>query len=72
MWVQKACNLAKFYLLPYIHKRLFNVTGRPVISNCATPFEKDPEFLDHHLKPYAEWAILHKRVSLLFRKNKNY
>ena len=37
---KKACNLGKLYLLPKIHKRLFNVPGRPVISNCGTPTEK--------------------------------
>ena len=39
------------YLLPKIHKRLFDVPGRPVISNCGTTTEKVSEFLDHHLKP---------------------
>ena len=38
------------YLLPKIHKRLDNVPGRPVISNCRTPTEKAAEFLDHHLQ----------------------
>ena len=31
---KRACNLEKLYLLPKIYKRLFNVTGRPVIFNC--------------------------------------
>ena len=39
------------YPLPKIHKRLVNVPGRPVISNCGTPTEKASEFLDHHLQP---------------------
>ena len=39
------------YLLPKIHKILFDVPGRPVISNCGTPTEKVTEFLDHHLQP---------------------
>ena len=39
------------YLLPKIHKRLFDVPGRPVISNCGTPTEKVSEFLDHLLQP---------------------
>ena len=38
------------YFLPKIHKRLFNVPGLPVISNCGTPTEKASEFLDSHLK----------------------
>ena len=32
----KITNLGKFYLLPKMHKRLENVTGGPVISNCGT------------------------------------
>ena len=47
----KVSNLGKLYLLPKIHKRLHNVPGRPVISNCGTPTEKASEFLDYHLKP---------------------
>ena len=30
---KKATNLGKIYLLPKIHKRLYDVRGRPVISN---------------------------------------
>ena len=41
---KKACNLCKLYLLPKIHKRLFNVPGIPVISNCGTPTEKVSKF----------------------------
>ena len=47
---QKATNLGKMYLLPKIHKRLSNVPGRPVISNCGTPTEKVSEFLVFQLK----------------------
>ena len=32
-------RLGRFYLLPKIHKRLENVPGRPVISNCVTVTE---------------------------------
>ena len=48
---KKACNLGKMYLLPKIHKRLLDVPGRPVISNCRMPTEKVSEFLDFQLKP---------------------
>ena len=48
---KKATNLGKLYLLPKIHKRLKNIPGRRVISNCGKPTEKVLEFLDHHLKP---------------------
>ena len=37
--------LGKLYLLPKIHKRLYDVPGKPVISNCGTPTEKVSEFL---------------------------
>ena len=38
------------YLIPKIHKRLFDAPERPVISNYGTPTEKVSEFLDHVLK----------------------
>jgi len=47
---KNATNLGKLYFLPKIHKKLRNVPGRPVISNCGTPTEKASEFLDHNLK----------------------
>ena len=31
-----ASCLGKMYLLPKFHKRLYNVPGSPVISNCGT------------------------------------
>ena len=54
---RKATNLGKMYLLPKIHKRLYNVLGRPVISNCGTPTQKVSEFLDNHLKPAMQEGI---------------
>ena len=47
---KKACNLGKKYLLPKIDKRLSDVPGRPVISNCGMPTEKVSEFLDYQLR----------------------
>ena len=41
-----ANNLGKLYFVPKIHKKLFNVPGRSVISNSGTPTEKAFEFLD--------------------------
>ena len=46
-------KFARFYLLPKIHKRLHNVPGRPVISNCGYYTENISSFLDYHLKPLA-------------------
>ena len=48
------------YLLPKIHKRLYDVPGRSVISNCGTPTEKAPEFLDNQLKEVMqnEWSYI--------------
>ena len=39
------------YLLPNIHKRLSEVPGRAVITNCGMPTEKLSEFLAYQLKP---------------------
>ena len=41
---------ARFYLLPKIHKRLENVTGWPVISNCGFYTENISAFLDFYLQ----------------------
>ena len=47
---KKASNFGKTYLLPKIHKKLFNVPGRPVLSNCDSPTEKVLGFLESHPK----------------------
>ena len=47
-------KFARFYLLPKIHKRLHNVSGRPVISNCGSYTENIFSFLGHHLQPIAQ------------------
>ena len=48
--LKKASNLGKLFLLSKIHKRMFNVPGRPVISNSGKPTEKVSKFLDSHLQ----------------------
>ena len=47
---RKATNFGKLYFLPKFYKRLHNVPGQPVISNCGTLTEKCSECLDYHLK----------------------
>ena len=47
-------KFARFYLLPKIHKRLHDVTGGPVISNCGYNTENISSFLDYHLQPLAQ------------------
>ena len=44
---------AQFYLLLKNHKRLENVPGQPVISNCRFYTENISAFLDFHLQPLA-------------------
>ena len=58
--LRKTTNLGKLCLLPITYKRLHNVPGRPVISNCVTPTEKASEFLDFHLKPLTQsgWSYI--------------
>ena len=57
---KKATSFGKLFLLPKIHKRLHNVPGRPVISNCGNPTEKRSECLDYHLKPIMQkgWSYI--------------
>ena len=52
--INKMPQLGRFYLLPKIHKRTFNVPGRPVISNNGTATENIPAFLDFYLKPIVQ------------------
>ena len=47
----KIPNFARFCRLRKIHKRLHDVPGRPVISNCT---ENISSFLDYHLQPFAQ------------------
>ena len=47
-------KLARFYLLPKIHKRLFNVPGRPVVSHTGFFTERISSFVDFHLQPLAQ------------------
>ena len=44
---KKSTNFGKMYLLPKIHKRIFNVPGHPVIENCGALTEQASEILDH-------------------------
>ena len=47
----KDLKFARFYLLPKIHKRLHDVPGRTVISDCGYYTENISSFLDFHLQP---------------------
>ena len=69
---KKTCNLGELNLSPKIHKRLHDVPGRPVISNCGTPTEKISEFLDTQLKPIMQksWSYI-KDSGDFIRKIKN-
>ena len=57
---KKATNLDKLYLLPKIYKPLFEVPGRPVISNCGTSMEEVSEFLNSELKSVMQdgWSYI--------------
>ena len=47
-------KFARIYLLPKIHKRLYGVLGRPVISNCGFYTENISLFLEFHIQPLAQ------------------
>ena len=44
-------KFGKFHLLPKIHKRMFDISGRPVISNCGFYTKNMSAFLDDQVKP---------------------
>ena len=69
---KKTCNLGKLYLLPKIHKRLSNVPGRPVISNCGAPTEKVSEFLDSHMQPIMRkgWSYIKDSQDFISKSRK--
>ena len=47
-------KFARFYFLPKIHKRLYNVPGIPVVPNCGYYTENISSFLDYHLQALAK------------------
>ena len=47
-------KLARFYLLPKIHRRLHNVPCRLVITNSGHYAENISSFLDHDLQALAQ------------------
>ena len=59
--------LRKMYLLPKIHKKLFNVPGRPVLSNCGSPTEKVLGFLESHPKGIVRKLVLYKRFESFYK-----
>ena len=42
------------YLLPKVHKQLYDVPGRPVISKCGFYTENISSFVDFHLQSLAQ------------------
>ena len=53
-FMSKGTKFARFFLLPKIHKRLHDVPGRPVISNCGYYTENIFSCSDLHLQPLAQ------------------
>ena len=52
-FMMKDPKFARFYLLLKMHKRLHDVPGQPVISNCDYYTENISSFLDFHLQSFA-------------------
>ena len=61
-------KFGRFYLLPKIHKRMYDIPGKPVISNCGFYPENISAFLDHQLKPIAMQVISYKKDTNDFLK----
>ena len=66
---KKTTNLGKLYLLPKIYKQLFNVPGRPGISNCGTPNKKASGFLDFYLKSLMQsgWSCIRDSGDFIYK-----
>ena len=65
--IRRLLILRKVYLLPKIHKKLFNVPGRPVLSNCGSPTEKVLGFLESHPKGIVRKLVLYKRFESFYK-----
>lgn len=61
-------KFARFYLLPKIDKRLHNVSGRPVISNCGYYKKMISSFLDYRLQPLAKMLNRTFKIQTFFQK----
>ena len=66
--LNKDPKFSRFYLLPKILKRLHNVSGRPVISNCSYCTKNISSFLDYHLQPLAKKVELYIKDTNHFLK----
>ena len=64
---KKATNFGKFHLRPKIQKRLENIPGRPITSNCWVPTEKASEFLDFHLKSIIQNGASYTKFLMTFK-----
>ena len=58
----------KMYLLPKIHKSLYDVPGRPVTSNCGRSTEKSLAFLDNIFKENMQNVLSYMKDSHGFLK----
>lgn len=59
-------KFARFYFPPRIHKRLHNVPGRPVITNCGFYAENISSFIDQYMEPVAQ------KKNLFIKKQKQF
>ena len=59
-------NFARFYLLPKIHKRLHDVSGRSVISNCDYYTENMSSFLDIDLQSLTRQVKSYIKILMIF------
>ena len=58
LFLNKRSKFRKFYLLPKIHKRLYDAPGKLVISNYGFYTENISSFVDFHLQSIAQKVSL--------------
>ena len=64
---KKVSGLEKLYLLPKTHKRLHNVPGRPMISNCEPLQRELLKFLSITSKPLCNEENLAKKTHVILQ-----
>ena len=68
-FLNKDPKLARFYLLPKIYKRLHNVPGRLVFSNCGYYTENNSSFLDYQLQRLDKKVKSYIKDTIIFSKS---
>lgn len=65
-YYKRTCNLCKLSSWPEIHRRLYDVLGRPVFRSCDTLTKLVSKFLDYSLIPVMQNCFSYIKDSKCF------